>query len=143
MLAIPVAAGVLLVLALGFGGGDERRADVTVVFHVTLADPDLYVDGVYADSFQVDPGEYQLRFVPNGDSPPNLSIGIEGPSVSFAGEYTLHGTLHDTGISEYYTWEYAGPDRVVVPDGQSVTITVDPQGDTAGPVSVSLIGLSP
>ena len=134
MLAIPAAAAAAAVLSLGVGGEDDRT-----VFHATLADPDLYVDGVYADSFRAGPGEYLLRFVPNGDSPPVLSISIEGQSVSFAGEYTLHGTLHDTGISEYYTWEYLGPDRITVPASQSLDITVDPRGSTDGSVSVSLI----
>lgn len=134
MLVIPAVAVVALALSLGAGGGDDRT-----VFHATLADPDLYVDGAYTDSFQAGPGEYLVRFVPNGDSPPVLSIGIEGESVSFAGEYTLHGTLHDTGISEYYTWEYLGPDRITVPDSQSLTISVDPRGSTGGSVSVSLI----
>lgn len=134
LLAIPAVAAVVLVLSLGPGGGDNRP-----IFHATLADPDLYVDGVYTDSFQTGPGEYLVRFVPNGDSPPALSIVIEGQSVSFAGEYTLHGTLHDTGISEYYTWEYLGPNRVTVPDSQSLVIRVDPRGSTDGSVSVSLI----
>ena len=134
LFTIPVAAGALLVLSLGTGGESAER-----VFHATLADPDLYVDGVYTASFLADPGEYLVWFVPNGDSPPALSISIQGQSVSFAGEYALHGTLHDTGISEYYTWEYSGPDRVVVPDSQPLTIVVDPRGSTAGSVSISLI----
>ena len=134
LLTIPVAAAALLVLLLGAGGEDSER-----VFHATLADPDLYVGGVYSASFLADPGEYLVRFVPNGDSPPSMSITIEGRTVSFYGEYVLQGTLHDTGISEYYTWEYSGPDRVVVPDAQPLMLTVDPRGSTAGPVSVSLI----
>ena len=135
MLAVPAAVVVAtVVLFLGAGGEDDRT-----VFHATLADPDLYVEGVYADSFRAGPGEYLLRFVPNGDSPPALSISIDGQSVSFAGEYTLHGTLHDTGISEYYTWEYLGPDRITVPDNQSLDIRVDPRGSINGSVSVSLI----
>ena len=134
MLAIPAVAAVVLVLSLGTGGGDNRT-----IFHATLADPDLYVDGVYTDTFRAGPGEYLVRFVPSGDSPPALSIEIEGQSFSFAGEYTLRGTLHDTGISEYYTWEYLGPDRISVPDSQSLVIMVDPRGSTEGSVSVSLI----
>ena len=134
LLTIPVAAAALLVLFLGAGGGDSER-----VFHATLADPDLYVGGVYSGSFLADPGDYLIRFVPNGDSPPSLSVTVEGQAVYFYGEYTLQGTLHDTGISEYYTWEYSGPDRVAVPAAQPLTVTVDPRGSTAGSVSISLI----
>ena len=134
LLTIPVAAAALLVLFLGAGGGGSERA-----FHATLADPDLYAGGVYSESFLADPGDYLIRFVPNGDSPPSLSITIEGPAVYFYGEYALQGTLHDTGISEYYTWEYSGPDRVAVPTAQPLTVTVDPRGSTDGSVSVSLI----
>ena len=109
------------------------------VFHATLADPDLYVDGVYTDSFQVTPGEYMVRFVPSGDSPPTIFINMRGSTLSFDGTYTLQSTLHDTGISEYFTWSYDGPDRISITDEQSVMITVDPRGSTAGSVSVSLI----
>ena len=138
LVAVPITAGALLVLFLGAGGGgDEGGGDRA--FHATLADPDLYVAGVYTRSFPAESGEYMVRFVPNGDSPPALSVAVEGPGVYFFGEYTLRGTLHDTGISEYYTWEYLGPDRLVVPDDQLLTVTVDPHGSMAGSVSVSLI----
>lgn len=138
LVAVPITAGALLVLFLGASGGDDEGGDDRA-FHATLADPGLYVAGVYTQSFPAGPGEYLVRFVPNGDSPPVLSVAVEGLSVDFSGEYTLRGTLHDTGISEYYTWEYLGPDRLVVPDSQLLTVTVDPHGSTAGSVSVSLI----
>ena len=134
LLTLPIAGGALLLLLLGGSdNGDER------LFHVRLADPDQYTNGVYTESFQADRGEYLVRFVPNGDSPRLLSIKIGGQDVSFHGEYVLQSTLHDTGISEYYTWEYMGPERVAVSDAQSLTVTVDPHGSVAGPVSVSLI----
>lgn len=135
LVAIPVTAGALLVLFLGTGNDTENDR----VFHVILADPDLYVNGIYSGSFLAEPGEYMVWFVPNGDSPPTLTLSVEGLDTYFAAEYALQGTLHETGISEYYTWEYLGPNRLVVVDSQQLTVTVDPHGSTTGSVSVSLI----
>ena len=52
------------------------------IFHVTLADPELYQDGIFSDFFQIQEGTYVFRFVPNGDSPQELSISLEGESFS-------------------------------------------------------------
>lgn len=133
---IVLAAGAsILALHASLGGGPP---DGTDAFHVTLASPGQYNSGVYSETFDAAAGEYTLRFVPNGDSPRELSVLLRGQSVSFSETYILRGTLHDTGISEYYTWEYSGNARVVIPSGQQVTITIDPHGNTAGPVSVML-----
>lgn len=131
ILALSVAG--IAVLVLGFG---EAPKDTT--FHVTLASPTQYVSGVYTDSFEADAGEYRLDFVPNGDSPRTLAISVEGTSVMFYQEYMLVGTLHDTGISQYYTWGYVGNDMITVPERQQLQITIDPHQNTQGPVSVSL-----
>lgn len=123
----------ILVLVLGFGEAPKEAA-----FHVTLASPTQYTSGTYTDTFEADAGEYMFDFVPNGDSPRMLTISLAGASVMFTQEYTLEGTLHDTGISQYYTWRYVGDDTVAVPETQQVQITIDPHGNTQGPVSVSL-----
>ena len=121
---------------LGMTGGEEKEE---AAFHVTLASPSQYAGGVYTEVFSAAPGMYSLSFVPNGDSPTTLAISITGTSVTFSEEYTLNGILHDTGISQYYTWEYQGHNTLSVPLEQQLTITIDPHGETLGPVSVSLI----
>lgn len=134
LLTLPVAAGAILVLLLGMGGDTEEAA-----FHVTLASAEQYDSGVYTETFSAAPGKYSVQFVPNGDSPHTLALSITGPDVSFTEEYVLQGTLHDTGISQYYTWEYLGLDTLNIPSGQQLTIVIDPRGNTLGPVSVSLV----
>lgn len=134
LLTLPVAVGAILVLLLGVGEDPEEPA-----FHVTLASPEQYDSGVYTETFLAAPGEYSILFVPNGDSPHTLALSITGPGVSFIEEYVLQGTLHDTGISQYYTWEYLGPDTLNIPGGEQLTIVIDPHGNTLGPVSVSLV----
>ena len=57
---------------------DSSDEDDGVVFHVTLADPQLYENGIYSDSFLISEGEYHFRFVPNGSSPKTLSISLNG-----------------------------------------------------------------
>ena len=108
-------------------------------FHVILADPELYTNGKFSQNFQLEQDEYRFRFTPNGDSPKVLSIRITGDSFLFEEDFELKGTPHNTGISEYYTWEYTGKNRIEIPESQDVQITVNPNGNLLGAVSVSLI----
>lgn len=107
-------------------------------FHITLADPTLYVDGVYEELFNIEEGTYEFGFVPNGDSPEKLSIMIAGFSISFSEDFELQGTLIEDGISSYYTWEYLGEKRISVNQAQEIKILIDPNGNYNGPVSVDL-----
>ena len=132
--AMIIAGAVMMSPDRGAGGGDP-------VFHATLADPGLYVNGSFSRDVRLEPGEHRFKFTPNGDSPQILSVGIRGESFSFEEDFELEGTLHDTGISQYHTWEYLGEDRIEVPGGQDATITIDPNGNLLGPVSVSLLRL--
>lgn len=111
------------------------------VFHALLWEEE-YVDGVHERTFDIAAGTYTFRFIPNGDSPRVLSISMEGESFSFADDFALDGTLHKSPISEYYTWDYLGQKTFEVPDGQSVDITIDPNGNVIGTVSV-MIGAAP
>ena len=55
---------------------------------------------------------YEFDFVPMGDSPERLKISVvwSGQGVHVFSEiFILEGTLVDTGISQYYTWDYTGP----------------------------------
>ena len=110
-------------------------------FHALLWEKE-YVDGVHERTFDLAAGKYEFKFVPNGDSPRVLSISMEGESLSFADDFELDGTLHKSPISEYYTWDYQGQKAFEVTDGQSVDITIDPNGNTIGTVSV-MIGAAP
>ena len=109
-------------------------------FHITLADPNLYVDGVYSKEFILDEGEYFFRFVPNGSSPTDLSIKLVGDdSFNFSKDFHLVGTPHDAGSFEYFTWEYQGEKNIIIYETQKVFITINPNGDVSGSVSVDIV----
>ena len=118
---------------------DSSEEDDNVVFHVTLADPELYQDGVYTEYFDIKNGEYYFRFVPNGSSPEILSISLDGWSIEFSEDFQLRNTLHETGISEYYTWEYFGENKITILEDQRVSISINPNGNVMGSVSVSVL----
>ncbi len=118
---------------------DEPSEKNNVVFHVTLADSDLYVDGVYTEVFSVDKGEYFFRFVPNGSSPKVLSITLDGDMFSFSEDFELIGIPHQTGISEYFTWKYDGEKNILISEKQEISISINPNGKTLGSVSVDIL----
>ena len=126
-------------IAIVSGNSLEPSEKSDVVFHATLADPDLYRNGVYSDRFTLESGEYVFRFVPNGSSPTILSITLTGEDFDFYEEFVLEGTLQETGISEYFTWDYIGQKTVLVPNEGEMTIVIDPNGDVNGAVSVDIL----
>ena len=134
VIPIIVIIGILAVMSV-----DSSDQDDGVVFHVTLADPQLYENGIYSDSFLISEGEYHFRFVPNGSSPETLSISLNGAEVDFSEDFKLENTLHQTGISEYYTWEYLGQKEITVSEDQQVIILINPNGNVMGSVSVSIL----
>ena len=117
----------------------DQLVDISDVFHVRLADPKLYENGVYHKSFVLKNGVYEFRFTPNGDSPRSLSIMLIGDSILFSEDFVLKGTPHETDISLYYTWNYEGVKKIQVFEDQQVDIKINPNGNLAGPVSVELI----
>jgi len=137
MILIPIVA-VMGILILNFLS-DSNEEGNTTVFHITLADPDLYSDGVFTDSFVINKGEYVLRFVPNGSSPDILSIKLSGERLNFSQDFHLNGIPHQTGISEYFTWEYDGEKTIHVSEMQEVLITINPNGKVMGSVSVDIL----
>ena len=110
-------------------------------YHITLADPDLYENGVFSDVFDIEKGEYEFHFVPNGDSPEMLSISLEGSTFSFSEDFQLEGTPHETGISTYYTWDYLGEKVVKIDENQILRIEINPHNNFLGPVSIDLISM--
>lgn len=133
-----IAIVVILVLRVVISDTSESTE---FVYHKLLADPEIYQDGVFSEKFQISTGAYKFRFIPNGDSPEKLSITLEGDSFSFSEDFELEGTSHKSAISEYFTWDYLGQKEIEIPQGQELEITIDPNGNTVGTVSV-MIGYS-
>lgn len=117
----------------------SEKSERQEIYHIRLADPKLYSDGIFSDTFEIKKGSYQFRFVPNGDSPQILSIALKGATFSFSEDFKLEGTPHETGISTYYTWRYLGNDIIEILEDQELQIVIDPHGNILGPVSVYLI----
>ena len=136
MIVIPIVI-IIGVLILNVLSDPIERENIA--FHITLADPDLYSDGVFTDSFVIDKGEYLFRFVPNGSSPDILSITLSGKKFNFSQDFHLKGIPHQTGISEYFTWEYDGEKIIFVSEMQEVSITINPNGKVTGSVSVDIL----
>jgi len=129
----------IVVVAIAIGLSLEPNSKKNVIFHITLADPKLYINEIFSDTFTIQKGTYQFSFVPNGDSPETLSISLKGATFSFAEDFQLNGTLHDTGISTYYTWNYFGKKEIQVMEDQPLKIAINPHGNLLGSVSVDLI----
>ncbi|MBI5859366.1 MAG: hypothetical protein HZB73_01245 [Nitrosarchaeum sp.] len=128
---------IIVVIILSFNHVDKKSSNA--VFHVTLADSDLYKNGIYSNTFTVNKGDYLFKFVPNGDSPQSLTILLKGKDYDFTENFKLKGTLHQTGISEYYTWDYNGQKAISIPDQQVISIEINPNGNELGSVSVDII----
>jgi len=118
---------------------DPSEKNSNIVFHATLADPDLYTNGVYTDTFTIDKGEYSFRFVPNGSSPEILSITLNGENFGFSEDFNLESTSHQTGISEYFTWKYDGQKIILISEMQEISIIINPNGNVMGSVSVDIL----
>ncbi|MGH1567005.1 MAG: hypothetical protein ACRBB5_06245 [Nitrosopumilus sp.] len=110
-----------------------------LVFHITLANQDLYTNGIYTDKFTIQKGEYSFRFVPNGSSPDMLSVTLNGKNIDFSENFKLENTLHKTGISEYFTWEYSGQKIILISETDEVSISINPNGNILGSVSVDIL----
>ena len=136
---IAIAIGITVVIGF-FASSDNQTEDKeNIVFHVTLADPQIYENGVYSYSLKMEEGMYEIRFVPNGDSPKILTITMNGQSLNFFENFALEGTPHETGVSTYYTWKYSGNKIIHVPSNQEIEILIDPNGNLLGPVSIDIM----
>ena len=92
---------------------------------------------------------YKFDFVPMGDSPERLKISVGGKGTGvevFSEMLYLEGTLVDTGISEYYTWDYIGNKNFEISVNQcpnqktcNYDIIVERYGNLKGSVTVSLL----
>ena len=80
-----------IAIMIGFFGiqDDQNENEKKRVFHVTLASPDNYENGVFTDTFLIEEGDYEFGFVPNGDSPKNITITLKGEFFSFSENFSL------------------------------------------------------
>ena len=121
----------------GFTDNDEKVDNV--VFHITLANPELYTNGIHTDEFSIEPGTYFFRFVPNGSSPEILSIKLTSQNYEYTENFNLVGIPHESETAKYFTWEYEGERNIIIDSSQKISIYINPNGDVNGSVSVDLI----
>jgi len=129
---------IVTILGVSISMNSEEKND-NVVFHITLADPELYTNGVYTDKFSIDPGTYFFRFVPNGSSPEILSIKLSGQNYNFIENFNLKGIPHESETSKYFTWEYEGVKNIMIDSMEEITIIINPNGNVMGSVSIDII----
>ena len=137
IIIIPIV--VIIGIFVGISFVDTPSEKDNVKLHATLASPELYVNGVYSESFLINAGDYYFRFVPNGSSPEILSISIVGNNFEFNENFKLQNELQQTGISEYYTWSYDGAGTFSVSESSQVKITINPNGNEMGSVTVDIL----
>ena len=121
------------------GFSDQKEKNNDIVFHITLANPELYTNGVYTDAFSIEPGTYFFRFVPNGSSPEILSIKLTSQNYEFVENYSLIGTPHESETAKYFTWKYQGKGEIIIESSKQISININPNGNVNGSVSVDLI----
>ena len=136
----------IIVIIVGFVGfdwitgfSDQKEKNNDIVFHITLANPELYTNGVYTDEFSIEPGTYFFRFVPNGSSPEILSIKLIGQNYTFEENFELVSITHESETAKYFTWKYDGNEKIIIESSQEISITINPNGNVKGSVSVDLI----
>ena len=137
MVIIPILGFVAFDWITGFS--DQNEIINEDIFHITLADPELYANGVYTDEFLIEPGTYFFRFVPNGSSPEILSIKLIGQNYAFEENFELVGIPHESETAKYFTWKYDGNEKIIIDSSQEISISIDPNGNVKGSVSVDLI----
>ena len=131
---------ILIVIILGVSiSMNSEEKDDNVIFHITLADPELYTNGIYTSNFTIESGSYFFRFVPNGSSPEILSIKLSGQNYSFIENFNLKGIPHESETSKYFTWEYEGVKNITIDSMEEITITINPNGNVMGSVSIDII----
>ena len=129
---------IVAILGVSISMNSEEKND-NVVFHITLADPELYTNGIYTSNFTIESGTYFFRFVPNGSSPEILSIKLSGQNYSFIENFNLKGIPHESETSKYFTWEYEGVKNITIDSMEEITIIINPNDNVMGSVSIDII----
>jgi hypothetical protein len=149
----PVIGGIILAAIIGviFVGAEinpdnpenEKDSD-SEVWNTRIAGPEF--DDIFNHKYSPITLErkvpYEFDFVPMGDSPERLKISV---GDVFSEMFILEGTLVDTGISEYYTWDYIGNKNFEISYQQcpnqktcNYDIIVERYGNLKGSVTISL-----
>ena len=128
----------IVILGVSISMNSEEKDD-NIVFHVTLADPELYTNGIYTNNFTVESGTYFFRFVPNGSSPEILSIELSGQNYNFIENFNLKSIPHESETSKYFTWKYEGVKNITIDSMEKITIVINSNGNVMGSVSVDII----
>ena len=154
----PIVGGIILVSIIGvvFAGAQinpdnpENEDSNSEVWSTRIAGPAF--DDTWNHKYSPITLErkipYEFDFVPMGDSPERLKISVvwSGQGVHVFSEiFILEGTLVDTGISEYYTWDYTGNKNFEISYEQcpnqktcNYDIIVERYGNLKGSVTISL-----
>ena len=154
----PIIGGIILVAIIGvvYAGAqiNPDNPENGEVWSIRMASPEWDDrQTVRASLPNLEEGTYKLGFVPMGDSPSKIRIDIKVRSAGsdFAGatwtpmfseEFILKGTLVDTDISKYYTWEYVGQKYFYIPEVEgeaNYEITIKRSGNLKGSVTISLL----
>jgi hypothetical protein len=134
------AISIIIIVSISLSMNLEGKKNTkNIVFHVTLASPELYSNEEFKDKFSIDPGTYFFRFVPNGSSPETLSIELTGQNYKFTENFNLIGIPHESETAKYFTWIYEGKKNIVIDSLQEISIKINPNGNVNGSVSVDLI----
>ena len=143
-LAIIGLAAVVIAVVV-FSSPKDNVQDSEHEYHINLSESKYGENGVYEESFDIGDEDcqrfcdYKFRFVPNGDSPQTLSVSVSGDNISFLEDFELVGTLVETDISQYYTWDYDGQKIFQVSGLEEVKIVIDPHENIKGTVSIYII----
>ena len=129
---------IVAILSVSISMNSEEKDD-NMVFHITLADPELYTNGIYTNNFIIESGTYFFRFVPNGSSPEILSIKLSGQNYNFIENFNLKGIPHESETSKYFTWKYEGVKNITIDSMEEITIIINPNGNVMGSVSIDII----
>ena len=155
----PIIGGIILVTIIGIvyvgaqinpDDPENEKNPNSEVWSTRIAGPEF--DDIFKHRYSSITLErkvpYKFDFVPMGDSPERLkiSVGGKGSEVEVFSEMLyLEGMLMDTGISEYYTWDYTGNKNFEISYQQcpnqktcNYDITVERYGNLKGSVSISL-----
>ena len=149
----PIIGGIILVAIIGvvYAGAqinpdnpENEKSPNSEVWSTRIAGPEF--DNIWNHRYSLITLErvipYKFDFVAMGDSPERLKISVGNV---FSEMFILEGTLIDTGISEYYTWDYVGNKNFEVSFEQcpnqktcNYDITVERYGNLKGSVTISL-----